>query len=329
MKHTRWVFLGIFMAFLSCKKDAGPEREITLEVNKTLLKANGTDGIIFTVKDRQGNNITGEAAILWNGNAITGNTFSTNEAGIFEFTAMLGNATSEKLEIIANTFDKHLVVEEYTATWCGYCPWMAYLLETWSKDNDSLIVIAVHNDADLGYPYVDQMMNEYGVNGYPTAMIDRNSRWDESEEDIMASYSARSWLDLSIITQVNGSTADIDVAITFDSDINETLKLVVILMENKLYFDQVSYYNDKSSSPFYNKGNPIVDFEHNHVLKKAATDIFGDVVPVSETQEDKIYSRSFTMDISGYDPANCEIVAFVLSENGAVKGILNGRKVKL
>ena len=48
------------------------------------------------------------------------------------------------------------------------------------------------------------------------------------------------------------------------------------------------------------------------MLRKLLTSIpFGDVIPVEEMVKGKHYVKTFTANLTGYDKANCYIVAFI------------------
>jgi len=72
-----------------------------------------------------------------------------------------------------------------------------------------------------------------------------------------------------------------------------------------------------------------LNYRHNNVLRSAATDIFGDSIPVSEQRKNNVYTKSFTVNTRGYNTSNCKIVAFVLFRENTVSlfGILNAQAV--
>ncbi len=72
-----------------------------------------------------------------------------------------------------------MVCEDFTATWCQYCPGAARGLEELEEVAfDSVIVIAYHpSTSDPFYnQYSIDRKNYYGVTGYPTVCLDGNYR---------------------------------------------------------------------------------------------------------------------------------------------------------
>ena len=73
---------------------------IVLSASKTNLEADGTDAVIFTVKQGE-TDITSDCEI-WNGTTkLSGNTFSTTTAGTYTFYAQYGELISENITITA------------------------------------------------------------------------------------------------------------------------------------------------------------------------------------------------------------------------------------
>ena len=93
------------------------------------------------------------------------------------------------------------------------------------------------------------------------------------------------------------------------------MKVIIYLVEDGLVYNQVNYMNNDSSSPWYQTGNPIVGFEHNNVLRKAFTDIFGDAIPNGNAGGE--YTQTFTLEMpsSVVNENELQIIAFVVDEN--------------
>ena len=94
--------------------------------------------------------------------------------------------------------------------------------------------------------------------------------------------------------------------------------MVVYLLENGLIYEQTNYYNDDPTSPFYQLGNPIPDFEHNEVLRLSLTNIFGD--EISETPAFSDYTKNLNVTIPAeYNTNNLELVVMVVSADNTAR----------
>lgn len=85
-----------------------------------------------------------------------------------EFTLSSDGAT-----LAAESYPRRMVMEEATATWCGWCPQGIVAIDGLKRDfPDNFLAIAIHGNGDK-MAYVD----EYGlqVNGYPSAFLNRQS----------------------------------------------------------------------------------------------------------------------------------------------------------
>jgi hypothetical protein len=151
--------------------------------------------------------------------------------------------------------------------------------------------------------------------------INRSNGWQYPEDlNGLKNYlSTPSPLGIAIESSLDNATASINVKIEYVKDFKNGLKIVVCLTESNLIGSQANYYND-------GRGNPIENFEHNHVLRKAATDIFGDAISASETFKNNVSTRSYSMSVGNFNTANCSVVAFVTFNNYKV---INVQEVKL
>ena len=76
-------------------------------------------------------------------------------------------------------YKQYVLVEDYTGTWCGYCTQVSYAIEQLKKETNDAVVVAIHQGSydPLAFGQVSTMMSTFGVTGFPTAFIDRKSRW--------------------------------------------------------------------------------------------------------------------------------------------------------
>ena len=95
------------------------------------------------------------------------------------------------------------------------------------------------------------------------------------------------------------------------------LKLVVYALEDNLI------YNQTNSTTYYGGGNPLVGFEHDHVVRAVLTSsILGEVITGNTNYNDE-FSKSFTYTIpSTVNASNVHFVAVVLNSSNTA---LNSR----
>lgn len=174
----------------------------------------------------------------------------------------------------------------------------------------------------MEYRFESFMRDTYDVTGFPTAKVNRVVTWIERDFALEQELDQVKGLGLAIKPSLEGSVMDLTVEIGMDAPYQD-IKLVVYLQENGMVYPQVNYYNNDASSSAYGLGNPIEDFVHNHILRSALTDVFGDAISNTEIQPGEIYSRSFEVDLEALNinennMSAFEWVAFVMDEDDRV-----------
>ena len=232
------------------------------------------------------------------------------------------------LDAVASTHTTKVMIEDYTGTWCGYCPRVASSLEDAINQNGNIIPVAIHNSDPMTFAYEAQMRSTFGVTGFPTAKINRTTTWNENFNQLSSHINTRQNMGLAINSSLSGNTITAEVNVHYDLKVDTANRIVVYLLENGLVYNQVSYYNGDSSSPWYQAGNPIVGFVHDHTARSVFTDVFGDAIPATDTETGSTYTANYTLTVPGsvQNTSNLELVAFVVgSDNKA----LNVQKASL
>ena len=102
----------------------------------------------------------------------------------------------EEITVLAESYPRNVVAEEFTGTWCVWCPrgivGMDYMREKYSKDG--FIGIAIHYDDPMETSSYLDMINAYGVNpstgqlSFPGAVMDRSAYFDPAKETLEEYY---------------------------------------------------------------------------------------------------------------------------------------------
>ena len=96
-----------------------------------------------------------------------------------------------------------VVVEDYTGTWCGYCPPVAHAIYELKEVYDNIISVGIHNNDELTIDQESDLRSELGISGFPSARLNRTI----------------SWLDPYHISDVNSLLSEEnDVAISINSN---------------------------------------------------------------------------------------------------------------
>jgi hypothetical protein len=105
--------------------------------------------------------------------------------------------------------------------------------------------------------------------------------------------------------------------------------LSVYLLHDSLVADQTNYYNTDPLSPYYQKGSPMIGFVHRNVLLKAATNMFGDVIPSDSIDIGTTYSKSFAFSNFRCDNLNYMYVVALVAYQGESGKVVNSMRVRV
>ncbi|WP_172966887.1 Omp28-related outer membrane protein [Patiriisocius marinistellae] len=335
IKNILWVAIAVF-TISSCSKSeenvslTQETVEITVEnfVRKASLR---NQEIPFTLTNEAGDNINDIATFYVNGEAIDGAVFSSAEVGAFEVYAEYEengapvSTTPETFEVIIPK--RKVVLEDYTGTWCGFCPRVAEAIEKALDETDHLAVVAIHegvnSDPDpmdfIDMPILRDAFFEPGA-GLPQARIDRTTVWSNPQpiDDIVAVAGEQTNVALSINSTLNGDQLITEINVVSEDGIVDGDKIVVYLLESGIVYKQTNYYNTDTNSIYFGRGDPILDFVHNDALRISMSQVLGDdVTPTGALEEfSKTYNTTIPAD---YNTANLSIVAMLVREDNSAR----------
>ncbi|TMI65585.1 MAG: Omp28-related outer membrane protein [Bacteroidetes bacterium] len=300
---------------------------LTVSVNKSSIRADNFDELVITVKDLNGTDVTSGSTIKINGTPSASNKFYSSTPGNITIKATKSGASSPDVTVTAtdpgpSPFTQKLLTEDYTGTWCGYCPRVGTSLKTYSSSNPNCIVVGIHGPSGssdpYNYLYISQLASAFGISSFPTVIVNRDAKWLETSTELNTQLSKRAPVGVGLETTVSGSTITIKAKVKFDITTEMPLKLVVMLVEDNLVASQVNYY-----APTYGP-DPIAGYIHKNTLRSAGTDIFGDDIPVAQQVSGTTWEKDLTINAAGYNISNCKIIATVVyGTNGLRRGSLN------
>ena len=225
---------------------------------------------------------------------------------------------------VPSTFTKKVLIEEFTGAWCGYCPDGAHIVESIINDNNGKVVgVSLHSGDAMEVAHTNFLETTYQNTGYPSGMVDRvpvngNTSLNRGYWEYVASdqLTKTAVCGLAIKSEVIGKNATVEVHAGFNTTLSGEFRLTVYLIEDGVTgtgygYDQSNYYNEVAESPFYNLGNPIEGYEHNHTLRAILSESLGDAIMVSEMASGGEHIETYTVDLSSYNKNNLSIVAFV------------------
>lgn len=242
------------------------------------------------------------------------------------------------------TYTRKAYVEDFTGTWCGWCPLMSYTLEQKKAQYGSkLIFVGMHVGPNASYydPFhsnsFNNLMNKYGINAYPTGLVNRQTIVSSSTlaSNIDFAVVADAYVGIKLETTLTGTDCALKTTVRFGSDFkSKTVKLVLLLVEDGLKADQTNYLAGNSSyqtHPYYNAGNPMVNYTHYGVFRRVISSSVdgGDLIPSSNTGLGGEYINTTTVNVTGIATGKGKIVALIINDTGSATStqVLNAQEV--
>jgi len=308
-----------------------PLTSISVTSNPTSIDAGGV--LNFASLGNNGSSVTATSTFYVNGTAIAGSSFTTVSAGTLDIYATHVNSlgttlTSPTIQVVVNNvinFNKRVLIEDFTGTWCQFCPRVSYAIELVHAQTSDVVVTAIHRGSDpYNFTGASALENQIGLSGYPTAMLNRNTEWNYPEtstasvnQAVNLTSGVNPKLGVAMETTTSGNSSTINVKVKFGKSFSN-LKLVVYALEDNLI------YNQTNSTSYYGGANPIVGFEHDHVLRAVlSSSILGETITGSTNLNDE-FTKSFTYTIpANVNASNVRFVAFVIDSSNKA---LNSRE---
>ena len=182
----KWLLILLaFLPVLSCvgQKD-DPAPELRLVADLTTLNVTEGERATFTVL-LGAEDVTAYATIhnVTDGTDLEGSVFAPAEAGEWTFVAAVDGQESESVTdtalVIAEegkAFFRRSLVLDFTGTWCVNCPKMDAAIEAAMEERPGRVVpVSVHClsiDPMYVKPLSDNLVKQFGVNAYPSAVVD-------------------------------------------------------------------------------------------------------------------------------------------------------------
>ncbi len=330
--HKFTYFIAISLIFISCNQDNLQElKSIELKLTSVYSEQPIDHEFTFKVIGDNLDDLTTDAQIKVNGQLIEGNCFTPTSEGTYTIQAFYENFTSNTLTVKAITpsdYTQKVLVEDYTGTWCGWCPRIAYAIQQAKLQSDKIVSVAVHSEDGLNSIYTPQLETNFGIESYPTGKINRIHTWASNHEhenlqEVLNKTGFNAPLGLALSTQLVNNTIQTQVRVGFANNYTEQLNLVIYVLENGLMYNQTNY------TEFFGGASTLVNFTHNDVLRKVETPILGEPIPTSETIDEHIYTKDFNISIptNVVNNSNLMLVAFVVKSSN--KEVINVQEVKV
>ena len=218
--------------------------------------------------------------------------------------------TQEKAETETNwaesAFVHHSLGMRFTATWCGWCPYMnESFKKARQKVGDQFLYVSVHDyTSDLPFAASLYLEDQYKVTGLPTGIVDgRRNVANHTDTDyvsnLILSYVEETEANYPTATAIAFTSSLDGRNLTLDVDVYakmaETYKITAFLLE-----DGVVYAQSGGGS----------NYVHDHIARVALTNAKGDSFAVEEENTVKSFTYNASIPAS-YKLENMYVLVWV------------------
>jgi thiol-disulfide isomerase/thioredoxin len=283
--------------------------------------------------------------------------FSDITFQVTEINGYVVNEASYCQEVFVNlgrSAPKKVLFEEFTGTWCGWCPDGMVQLKEIMSGIDGIIPVAIHV-RDTMEIQEGKALSEFYRPAYPEAMIDR-VLWPK-EPKVTVSRSEGAWgqfiqqalnmpaplmIDMEYVFLPEARELMVTINTTFvDYAIPGDFRVHLLIIEDNVSdtheaFNQANYYSGSeryADHPYYDLPRYIPGYVHHFLLRQAPSGAWGtpDVISAAPNPGD-MFSHTYKLGLADfYDLNEISLIAFV-SRHGATpaeRNIINVSEMRL
>ncbi|MBO4467653.1 MAG: Omp28-related outer membrane protein [Bacteroidales bacterium] len=267
----------------------------------------------ITEVSRSGKPATGETIVFHATDNLSDK--ASQRSGVISVCTKDGNCFPVMVEQ-AGAFTRKVLGMRFTATWCGYCPYMDEAFHLTQQTSADFIYVTFH--ASKGYPlyFSDSgaLASAYNIQGFPTGVV---GGWKEIQNYTDSQYTSNNIIStiesfeskLPAAAVINASAKIDGDKISVNAKVNTLdesadYKVVAIVLESGIVEAQAYYPTSGGSTT-------LSDFVHDNVARKTLTgSILGD-----DLTENGEFKWETSLD-SSWNKDNLSVAIWVLKPYG-------------
>ncbi|MFN8153698.1 MAG: Omp28-related outer membrane protein [Bacteroidia bacterium] len=208
-------------------------------------------------------------------------------------------STTSSVSPLPGSFTKKVLIEELTGQNEGTAPYAdrffdSYVLNT---AGGKICVASLYNSGQLTNLETNRLISTLspGTASLPCGVIDRVPRNGSMfvrptsmSQAVTSSLATPVSCGLAMTSTISGRMATINVHTGFLANMTSSYRVNVYLIEDVVsssspIFAQANSYNSTVGSPYYNLGNPILNYVHRNVVRKVVSPTGGDPILPANT----------------------------------------------
>ena len=257
------------------------------------------------------------------------------------------NSMAHTVSGLAFVPDRHVVIEEGTGTWCGWCPRGAVAMEALSNDatRSKFIGIAVHNGDPMTVAAYDAGAD---FSGFPGMNVNRKLLGEGVSTAAMQGLYDQEVVeptnaDVGVVATHDWGHLKVDVTATFAATTNTEHRLAAILVEDNVTgtsagYDQTNYYDGGGSgalsgggvADWTTAGDPVpaANMTYDHVGRMLIGDYEGSIgTVVLPALAGTSQSKGWVIPFTSADYTNFKVVGLLI--NSTTGEIMNASETAI
>lgn len=249
--------------------------------------------------------------------------------------------TTQAISPVPATFIQKVLAEQWVGTTVGATPDASYDMEAITFNHPDIVYSAcLHVDDVMTSNTAKSALKAMSAQpmAYPLGMINRkpfngNTFLDSKQFDAAVQMLINKPVDcgVAISTHDNGHWASMDVHVGFTASSSASLAVMTYLIEDGIIssdpdFEQTNSLNTVPGSTYYNRGNPLQNYEHKYVARCIlSNDVINNSNMVAGGSQ--IFSKNFDLPEKFSGVSNYKILSFIYDIN--TKEVLNVQQCDL
>lgn len=256
-------------------------------------------------------------------------------------TSSPGAKTSSTLNVspVPSNFTQKVLIEKLTGQselaapgserfFTGYCS---------NTTTSRIFVASLYNSGYLTVPQTNRLIQSAGSGtpSLPMAMINRTASMGSPfirpyamTNPINSIMQATANCGLAMTSITSGRTASVNIHTGFNANLNSIYRVNVYLIEDRVInmasqFSQANGYNTVVGSPYYNLGNPILNYMHMNVVRGVLSGENGDLIQSSNTVPGgtQVFTYRADLPVKSNNASKFYVLAFITDQ--VTKEVLN------
>lgn len=208
-------------------------------------------------------------------------------------------STTTSVGPVPGTFTQKVLIEKLTGQNEPAAPANERYFSGYAINSPSnkYYVASLYNSGYIGHAYTNRLIQVLGSGtpSMPTALVNRKAvngsvyvRPYAMTQPINNAANVTAACGLAMTSSVTSRTATINIHTGFNSLLTSNYRVNVYIIEDQVMsydpkYSQANAYNNVPGSPFYNLGNPILNYQHSNVVRGVVSGNGGDPISSANT----------------------------------------------